>query len=89
MVILSMRRISNTFQAFYATNFPITNFNPSFVVAVVLAVVVHDLLCTFIQNTQEIKRTLFNWMKQDKTCKFSRKSSFSSYVQQKNRKTNK
>ena len=34
-----------------------------------------------IQNTQEIKRTLFNWTKQDKTCKFSRKSSFSSYVQ--------
>ena len=37
------------------------------------------------QNTQEIKRTLFSWTKQDKTCKFSRKSSFSSYVQQKNR----
>ena len=31
-----------------------------------------------IQNTQEIKRALFNWMEQDKTCKFSRKSSFSS-----------
>ena len=41
-----------------------------------------------IQNTQEIKRTLFNWTKQDKTCKFSRKSSFSSYVQHKNRKIN-
>ena len=37
----------------------------------------------FIQNTQEIKRTLFNWTKQDKTCEFSRKSSFSSYVQKK------
>ena len=41
-----------------------------------------------IQNTQEIKRTLLNWTKQDKTRKFSRKSSFSSYVQHKNRKTN-
>ena len=29
-----------------------------------------------IQNTQKIKRTLLNWTKQDKTCKFSRKSSF-------------
>ena len=42
----------------------------------------HDFL-----YTQEIKRMLFNWMKQDKTCKFSRKSSFLSYVQHKNRKT--
>ena len=25
-----------------------------------------------IQNTQEIKRMLFNWTKQDKTCKYSR-----------------
>ena len=40
------------------------------------------------KNTSEIKRTLFNWTKQDKTCTFSRKSSFSSYVQHKNRKTN-
>ena len=32
-----------------------------------------------------LKRTLCNWTKQDKTCKFSRKSSFSSYVQHKNR----
>ena len=40
------------------------------------------------QNTQEIKRTLFNWTKLDKTCTFSRKSSFSSYVQHKNWKTN-
>ena len=39
-----------------------------------------------IQNTQEIKRTLFNWTEQDNTCKLSRKSSFSSYVQHKNRK---
>ena len=36
-----------------------------------------------IQNTQEIKRTLCNWTKQDKMCKFSRKTSFSSYVQHK------
>ena len=35
-----------------------------------------------IQNTQ----TLFNQAKQDKTCKFSRKTSFSSYIQQCNRK---
>ena len=28
------------------------------------------------QNTQEIKRTLFNWTKHNKTCTFSRKSSF-------------
>ena len=34
----------------------------------------------YVQNTQGIKRTLLNWTKQDKTCKFSRKSSFSSYV---------
>ena len=39
-----------------------------------------------IQTTQEIKRALFNWTKQDKTCKFSRKCSFPSYVQHKNRK---
>ena len=39
-----------------------------------------------IQNTQEIERTIFNCTKQDKTCKFSRKASFSSYVQQYNRK---
>ena len=42
----------------------------------------------FRSKRQEIKRTLFNWMKQDKTCKFLRKSSFSSYVKHKNRKTN-
>ena len=29
-------------------------------------------------KTQEIKQTLFNWTKEDKTCTFSRKSSFSS-----------
>ena len=46
------------------------------------------LLWYKIQSTQEIKRTLFNWTKQDKTCKFWRKSSFSSYVQHYNRKTN-
>ena len=28
----------------------------------------------------------FNWTKQDKTCKFSRKSSFSGYVQHKNKR---
>ena len=33
-----------------------------------------NLYFNMIQNTQEIKRTLFNWTKQDKTCKFSRKS---------------
>ena len=33
-----------------------------------------------IQNTQEIKRTLFNETKQDKMCKFSMQSSFSSYI---------
>ena len=33
-----------------------------------------------IQNTQEIKRTLFYSTKQDKTCKFSRKSSFSTFL---------
>ena len=38
-----------------------------------------------IQNTQEIKRMLFNWTKQDKTCTFLRKSSFSSYVQHKDK----
>ena len=32
--------------------------------------------CSMIQNTQEIKRTLFNETKQDKTCTFSRKSFF-------------
>ena len=50
-----------------------------------------NLMCLLFQNdqnTQEIKRMLFNWTKQDKTGKFSRKSSFSSYVQQKNIKTN-
>ena len=34
-----------------------------------------------IKNTQEIKRTLFNKTKQDKTSKFSMLSCFSSYVQ--------
>ena len=29
-----------------------------------------------IQNTQEIKRTLFHWTKQGKTCTFFRRSSF-------------
>ena len=38
------------------------------------------------QNTHEIKRTLFDWTKRDKTWKFSRKSFFSSYVQQRNRR---
>ena len=41
-----------------------------------------------IQNARDIKRTLFNLTKQDRTCEFSRKSSFSRYVQHKNRKTN-
>ena len=30
--------------------------------------------CLFIQNTQEMKRTLFNWTKQDKTCKTCQRS---------------
>ena len=37
-------------------------------------------------ETQEIKRIEFNYTKQDKTCKFLRKSSFSTYVQQKNKR---
>ena len=37
---------------------------------------------------KRLKTTLFNWTKQYRTCKFSRKSSFSSYAQHKNRKTN-
>ena len=35
-----------------------------------------------ITNTQVIKRTLFNWKIQDKTCKFLRKSSFFSFFVQ-------
>ena len=42
-----------------------------------------------IQNTQQIKRTLFNRMKEDRTCKFSRMSSFSSYKQQQQQKQQK
>ena len=38
------------------------------------------------QNTQEIKITLFNWTKWDKTCKISRKSSLSSYIHKNRRK---
>ena len=47
---------------------------------------IHKYFGIWIQNTQEINRMPFNWMKQDETCTFSRKSSFSSYVQHKNRK---
>ena len=36
-------------------------------------------------KTHKIKRTLFNWTKQDEMRKFSRKSSFSSYIQHKNK----
>ena len=50
---------------------------------------IHRTFFSFPKNKQEIKRTLFNWTKQDKTCKFSRKSSFSSYVQHKNRRKKK
>ena len=32
-------------------------------------------------KTHKIKSMFFNWIEQDKTCTFSRKSSFSSYVQ--------
>ena len=35
---------------------------------------------------KRLRRTLFDWTKRDKMCKFSRKSSFLSYVQHKNRK---
>ena len=43
----------------------------------------------WIQNTQEIKENVFfSSTKQDKTSKFSRKSSFSSYVQHKTEKKN-
>ena len=37
-------------------------------------------------KTHKRVKNAFNWTKQDKTCKFSRKSSFSSYVQHKNRR---
>ena len=33
-----------------------------------------------------LRRTLFNWTKQDKRCKFSGKSSFSSYIQHREEK---
>ena len=36
---------------------------------------------------KRLKRMLFNWTKQDKTCNFSRESSFSSYVQHKKAKS--
>ena len=44
-----------------------------------------------IQNTQEIKRTRFNWMKQDSMCNFFFffKSSFSSYKQTNKKHTEK
>ena len=41
-----------------------------------------------ILNTQEIKRTLSNNTEQDKTCKFSMWSSFSSYVQHNRKQLN-
>ena len=41
-----------------------------------------------IQNTQKIKENALYVDKTGQTCKFSRKSSFSSYEQHKNRKTN-
>ena len=45
-----------------------------------------EFLCFFaclqsLQNTQEIKRTLFNNTEQNQTCKFWMESSFSSYAQ--------
>ena len=49
----------------------------------------HIIKLCLIPKTQEIKRTLFNWTKQGKMCKFSRKSSFSSYIQHKNRRKKK
>ena len=39
-------------------------------------------------KANKIKRMLFNRMKQDKTCTFLRKSSFSSYIQHKNKQFN-
>ena len=48
-----------------------------------ITVVKSDTETKKIQNTQEIKRTLFNWTKQVKTCKYLTKSSFSSNVQHK------
>ena len=47
-----------------------------------------ELLLKSFTVEDRLKRTLFNWAKQDKTCTFSRKSSFSNYIQQKNRKAN-
>ena len=48
---------------------------------------VFELSTEETQNTHEIKRTLYNWTKQDKTCKFSK--SFSKYIKKKGRrKTN-
>ena len=50
----------------------------------------HKRLKKHTQKNQQTKQRkhLFNWIKQDKTCTFSRKSSCSSFVQHKNRKTN-
>ena len=41
-----------------------------------------------IQNIQKIKRTFFKLDETGQNVQISRKSSFSSYVQHKNRKTN-
>ena len=37
------------------------------------------------KTNKRLKKTLFNWTKKDKACKFSKKSSFSSYIQHKNK----
>ena len=49
---------------------------------------IHSIIRVFLALNYVIKRTLFKWKKQDKRCKFSKKSSFSNYVQHKNIKTN-
>ena len=46
-----------------------------------------ECVTVFCRSHKRLKRMLFNRTKQDKTCKFSRKTSFSSYVQHKNRRS--
>ena len=67
-----------------AGDFSLINFYPSgpFTCIFVLQETFFEFfLCR--QNTQEMKRTLLNWMKLDKTCKFSRKPLLLSYVEHK------
>ena len=56
------------------------------------ALLSHCGCCCLLKDPKahkRLKRTLFNRTKQGKTCKFLRKSSFSSYIQHKNRKRSK